>query len=224
VTRASLDPAPDRRPLVVVVDDEPELRRIMVVALQEHFRVLVAASGSETLDLFAVVGRDISAVVTDVRMPGMDGVALAAAIRDRGVTVPILFVSGFGIGGEAPPPFLQKPFLPSDLVGAVQRLLGVPRRRAGSSRRGAATRTARLTCTFAPPVVLSLLARPLGSRSHMSFPEPGPRASEARSRAARPEDEVLRHLEALQHRLEGLMRENQAVLDRLAERRKDGEG
>ena len=114
---------PETRRLVVVVDDEPQMRRIIAATLQDHYRVLSAESGEEVLALFGAMGRDISAVVTDIRMPGMDGLALAAALRDSGISVPILFVSGFGVVGEAPGPFLPKPFLPDDLLAAVQQLL-----------------------------------------------------------------------------------------------------
>jgi len=114
----------DIRPLVVVVDDEPGLRRFMGMALQDHCRVLLAAHAAEALALFRVEGQDIAALVTDIRMPGMDGLALAATLRDMGVTIPILFVSGFQVIGEAPGLLLAKPFLPDDLVAAVQTLLG----------------------------------------------------------------------------------------------------
>ena len=114
----------DLRPLVVVVDDEPGLRRFMGMALQDHCRVLLAADAAEALALFRVEGQGIAVLVTDIRMPGMDGLALAATLRDMGVTIPILFVSGFQVIGEAPGLLLAKPFLPDDLVAAVQTLLG----------------------------------------------------------------------------------------------------
>ena len=116
----------DVRPLVVVVDDEPGLRRFMGMALQDHYRVLLAADAAEALALFKVEGQDIAALVTDIRMPGMDGLALAATLRDMGVTIPILFVSGYQVIGEAPRLLLAKPFLPDDLVAAVHTLLGHP--------------------------------------------------------------------------------------------------
>jgi two-component system, sensor histidine kinase and response regulator len=123
VAHPSPNALPETRRIVVVVDDEPETRRIMAATLQDHYRILSAESGEEVLALFGAMGPDISAVVTDIRMPGMDGLALAAALRDLGISVPILFVSGFGVVGEAPGPFLAKPFLPDDLLAAVQQLL-----------------------------------------------------------------------------------------------------
>lgn len=123
VTQPELNQPDDPRPVVVVVDDEPVLRRLMGAALQQHFRVLLAADGSEALALFKLAGLGIAAVVTDIRMPGMDGLALAAALRDLGATIPILFVSGYSVIGEAPAPFLAKPFPPDDLLASVQALL-----------------------------------------------------------------------------------------------------
>jgi two-component system cell cycle sensor histidine kinase/response regulator CckA len=123
VTQPGFSQPEDARPVVVVVDDEPALRRVMGAALQQHYRVLLAADGSEALALFKSAGSGIAAVVTDIRMPGMDGLALAAALRDMGVTIPILFVSGYSVIGEAPAPFLAKPFPPDDLLANVQALL-----------------------------------------------------------------------------------------------------
>ena len=122
---ASLGPGEEApRPLVVVVDDEPVLRKLMGAALEGHYRVLLAEDGAGALRLFGGAGAEsIAAVVTDIRMPGMDGLALSAAIRERGIEVPILFVSGFSVIGQAPGPRLAKPFSPNDLLAAVQQLL-----------------------------------------------------------------------------------------------------
>jgi CheY-like chemotaxis protein len=115
------------RPLVVVVDDEPQLRQLMGAALEGHYRVLLAEDGARALRLFGGEGvESIAAVVTDIRMPGMDGLALAAAIRERGIEIPILFVSGYAVIGQAPGPTLPKPFSPDDLLAAVQQLLNSP--------------------------------------------------------------------------------------------------
>jgi CheY-like chemotaxis protein len=112
------------RPLVVVVDDEPLLRKLMGAALEGQYRVLLAEDGAGALRLFGGPGGEgIAAVVTDIRMPGMDGLALAAALRDRGIEVPILFVSGYAVIGQAPGPILPKPFSPDNLLDAVRQLL-----------------------------------------------------------------------------------------------------
>jgi DNA-binding response OmpR family regulator len=116
--------APDDAPLLLVVDDEPLVRHLLVITLRDAYRVIVAADGREALRLFDEIGRDIAAVVTDVRMPETDGIALAQALRGRDDPPPILFVSGFGGKRDVPGPVLSKPFLPEALLAAVHQLLG----------------------------------------------------------------------------------------------------
>jgi CheY-like chemotaxis protein len=121
--------APDDAPLLLVVDDEPLVRHLLLVILRDSYRVVLAADGRQALAVFDEVGQEIAAVVTDVRMPEMDGVELARALRRRDHAPPILFVSGFGGKRDVPGPVLSKPFLPEALLAAVHQLLG------GSSQR-----------------------------------------------------------------------------------------
>jgi len=125
--RAAVAPESRGKPVVLVVDDEPMVRRVMVAALRERYLVLEAANGREALALVEVAGDGVSIVVTDVRMPTMDGPALAGALARRERPPAILFVSGFAGEGELPGPLLQKPFLPLDLLAAVARLAAAPR-------------------------------------------------------------------------------------------------
>ena len=111
------------RPIVVVVDDEPMMRSLMTRALQPHCHVVAASDGQEALDLIWGMG-DVGAVVTDIQMPRLDGLALAVGLRQMNNPPPMLFISAYGHGGELPGPYLAKPFLPDALVTAVGRLLG----------------------------------------------------------------------------------------------------
>ena len=115
--------APDRpQPVVLVVDDEPMMRALMTQTLRPHYHVVAASDGQEALDLLWGMG-DIRAVVTDIQMPRLDGLGLAAQLRQMKNPPPILFISGFGHGGEIPGAYLPKPFAPDALVTAVTRLL-----------------------------------------------------------------------------------------------------
>ena len=113
----------DRRPVILVVDDEPMMRWFMTTVLRDHFRVLVAADGREALDTVRDVGDEIAALVTDIRMPHLDGLELAARLQAMDDPPPLLFISGFMGGGALPGPFLAKPFPPEALLAAVQRLI-----------------------------------------------------------------------------------------------------
>jgi len=118
---------------VLVVDDNAENRALAKATLEdEGFVVELASSGSEALASFARTPPDC--VLLDVRMPGMDGIAVCKAIRElpSGTDVPILFVTAqrdvetFDRASEAGgDDFITKPFRPSELitrVGAATRL------------------------------------------------------------------------------------------------------
>jgi DNA-binding NtrC family response regulator len=68
--------------LILVVDDEPGILHIAQMILKNHhYRVLCAKDGPEALVAVAQEKEPISAVLTDISMPYMDGVALIRAIR-----------------------------------------------------------------------------------------------------------------------------------------------
>jgi len=81
---------------VLVVDDEEDLLEIFSAWLGlSGYRVLTAPNGAEALKL--IVSEKIDALISDIRMPIMDGPALVRRIHQMGAVVPtIIFVSGFG--------------------------------------------------------------------------------------------------------------------------------
>ncbi len=83
------------RDIVLVVDDEPLVRMLAVeVAEEAGFEVLEASNADEAVILLETVP-GIRILMTDVDMPGsMDGLKLAAAVRDRWPPVEIIVVSG----------------------------------------------------------------------------------------------------------------------------------
>lgn len=113
-----------RAPTILLVDDEPQIRRLASRALEQAgYRVIQATDGLEALGLFTD-DAGIDLLVTDVRMPHTDGIVLAAALRRRYPHVPVLFISGFPRGTEpAPEPFLAKPFEMQTLRERVAELL-----------------------------------------------------------------------------------------------------
>ena len=111
------------RPIVVVVDDEPMVRSFMTKILSPHYHVAAAADGQQAVDLILGLGPDVRLVVTDIQMPRLNGLALAAQLRAMERPPAVLFVSGYTQETEVPGPLLEKPFLPAALLGAVSRLL-----------------------------------------------------------------------------------------------------
>ncbi|HEX4954431.1 MAG TPA: sigma-54 dependent transcriptional regulator [Thermoanaerobaculia bacterium] len=83
------------RASVLVVDDEKSIRESLRMILEyEGYRVDEAASGPEALA--RVAGMPPDAVLLDIKMPEMDGLAVLRALRERGYDVPVLIVSGHG--------------------------------------------------------------------------------------------------------------------------------
>lgn len=125
---------PRKRPGVLVVEDESAVRNAISRLLQgEGYVVLEAENGATALELLA--GGDaarINLVLTDLRMPVMDGRQLAAALARLRPSLPIIFMSGFTaqmMDMRLVSPhlaFLAKPFRNDDLLAAVRKQLGPP--------------------------------------------------------------------------------------------------
>ena len=112
------------RPTILVVDDEPLLRELTARMLSEaSYNVVQAEDGIAALALLSTCLTAIQLVITDVRMPLMDGERLAAAVNDHNVRIPVLFMSGYSSGGPLGRPFLAKPFSPEQLLESVRELL-----------------------------------------------------------------------------------------------------
>jgi CheY-like chemotaxis protein len=112
---------------VLVVDDEPSLLRLVIMILKENgHTVLSASSGVEALMLYSSYRSEIHLVLTDVQMPGMNGIELARRLRALNPSVKIVLMSGFVPDDIELPKDLQllsKPFPPNRLVSVVDQTL-----------------------------------------------------------------------------------------------------
>ncbi len=81
---------------LLVVDDEHQVRRVTTETLRRRgYTVLEAASGADAIRLARRHGASIDLLITDVVMPEMDGLQLAAALRREGLAHEVLYVSGY---------------------------------------------------------------------------------------------------------------------------------
>ena len=115
-------------PIAGICEDDDELRGVVREALErEGFDVLATASGAEAVRVFADRHPDV--LVLDIGLPDADGRDVCQALRARGVTAPVLFLtaraalpdrlSGFHAGGDD---YLTKPFALAELLVRVQAL------------------------------------------------------------------------------------------------------
>lgn len=81
---------------ILVADDEEQIRFLWRSALLKPpgaYEVATASDGCEAMEI--VTRAPVDLVVTDVCMPGMDGVALTASIRQMGYTMPVIWITAF---------------------------------------------------------------------------------------------------------------------------------
>ena len=108
---------------ILVVDDDHAIRDALALLLEdEGYAVLAAPDGLAAL---AVVARDSpDLVITDLYMPGLDGVGLMARLRSERPDLPIVVVSaGIRVSPPDGVPFFAKPFDSEELLAAVASLL-----------------------------------------------------------------------------------------------------
>jgi CheY-like chemotaxis protein len=123
-------------PVVLVVDDEDLILEMMAEELEENgFRVLTASNGAEALATLDA-GRAVDILVTDLSMPGMDGLAVIRAAQVRYPGLPAVLLTGYAgdgaalaVGGAISGSFslLRKPVRAAHLVDRIQALLAARR-------------------------------------------------------------------------------------------------
>jgi len=112
-----------------LVDDDDVIRAFLRSTLERSgFVVHEASSGETALGMAEKPAAPIGLLITDVNMPGMDGVSLAREITQLIPGIPVLFISGLasreGATTSGPHAFLAKPFTPKQLAEAIDRLTG----------------------------------------------------------------------------------------------------
>lgn len=116
-------------PYVVVLEDDLELRSLLLRGLREEgFDVTAAGSGAEAFEVLE--GRHPEALIVDIGLPDADGRDVVQALRAQGETAPVIFLtardalpdrlSGFAAGGDD---YLTKPFAFAELVARLHALM-----------------------------------------------------------------------------------------------------
>jgi len=114
---------------ILLVEDEPAVRRLSETILKRRGYDVIAAAGVEEAVALASDQRDLDLVVTDLVLPDGSGAGLAQRLHDDHPSVRVLFMSGHGeeevvrFGGNEDVPFIQKPFTPSELARCGRSVL-----------------------------------------------------------------------------------------------------
>ena len=119
----------DQIPQVLVVDDEPNIRELVQVALKFHgCSVTTAATGKDALRHAEADRPDL--IVLDVMLPDMDGLEVCSRLRAQGLRVPVVFltardatedkITGLTVGGDD---YVTKPFSLDELIARIRAVL-----------------------------------------------------------------------------------------------------
>jgi CheY-like chemotaxis protein len=120
--------------LIILVDDEPDIVNVFGKVLQrDGYQVSGFTDPLKALDFFAANSKKCSLIITDLRMPDMNGIEFASQVRKHSPAVKLILISAFemdayndritslGFSG-----IIRKPLLPMNLKMTVQKVLGAP--------------------------------------------------------------------------------------------------
>jgi len=117
--------------VILIVEDAELCRDTLEVALMEMPDLAVQSVTSAEEALQWMAANDVCALVTDLRLPRMDGFALIEAVRSRRSSLPIVVISGdsdpripahvVGLGANA---YFSKPYSPSEVRNKLEELIG----------------------------------------------------------------------------------------------------
>lgn len=120
----------NKKPLILIADDNEDMRVYMQVLLEDRFDVILAENGKQALEIIA--SHEPQVILTDAMMPYIDGYQLTKAVKSNVKTrhIPVILVtaksgneaviSGLDVGAND---YLCKPFLPEELIARIQASL-----------------------------------------------------------------------------------------------------
>lgn len=123
----------DDKKKILIVDDEPHVRRLVRTVLSKDFTVLEAEDGKQAIEIAATQKPDL--ILMDIMMPRMDGYTSCSAIKNDPTTksIPVLMVTALGfelnvklgqqMGADG---YMTKPFTAQDLFDKIAEFLPAP--------------------------------------------------------------------------------------------------
>ena len=117
------------KPTILIVDDDEKIRDFLTEALGEEYSIVPAGEGHEGLSEVMVGDQNIDLVITDLKMPGLNGIEFAKSLPEG---IPFIVMSGFlhllkfreALKELHPAAVFEKPFRMHALREAVRRALG----------------------------------------------------------------------------------------------------
>ena len=119
------------KPTILVVDDDEDVRKLLQEALANDYDIVLAGEGFEGLSEVMVGEKNIDLIITDLHMPGLDGIEFVKGLPEG---IPFIIISGFlnllkfreAMKGLHPVAVFEKPFRIHALLQAVHGALPSP--------------------------------------------------------------------------------------------------
>jgi DNA-binding NarL/FixJ family response regulator len=109
---------------ILLADDDRAIRTLVTMFLERHgYAVLTASDGAEAFSVFQGRQESIALLISDVTMPKMNGLQLAAAVRTLRPQLPVLLISGNMPNADCGWGCIAKPFTSVELVERVRQVL-----------------------------------------------------------------------------------------------------
>ena len=118
-------------PRILLAEDDPALRAFLVTSLERAGHHVIACSdGLSACDQLEMPNANFDLLLTDIVMPGMDGIELSARALDRYPGIKVMYITGFGMltrdrkpDGAEDAQVLAKPLHLSQLVSEIEKAL-----------------------------------------------------------------------------------------------------
>jgi two-component system cell cycle sensor histidine kinase/response regulator CckA len=109
---------------ILIAEDDQAVRELMSRLLMAlGFHVLMAGNGQEAVDLFRSTTENINLIITDIRMPVMDGYEAVRQIKAMKPEIRVIFMSSSDATGPEGAAFLAKPFTIAEVQECIQNVL-----------------------------------------------------------------------------------------------------
>jgi DNA-binding NtrC family response regulator len=119
---------------ILVIDDEPDILALLRMIIEENTDYEVRTTNNPSQGLKMFVETDFDLVITDLKMPGMDGLELVQEFEDINADVPIIIITAYGTVETADEAlkkgvfdFIAKPFSKNNILFTIKRTLELGR-------------------------------------------------------------------------------------------------
>lgn len=134
VTGKAEDPNEMKNVHILIAEDEKHTRlALRLVLRQAGFNVLETCNGSEAFTKITnhpLATCPINLIITDIKMPSLDGLGLIDKLRESKITIPIMVITGYGdnnlmrrLQKRGCAAYIDKPFIPEEVLSRVRTVL-----------------------------------------------------------------------------------------------------